>query len=1046
MKQLKKMVLIRQNLLFLFIWTGILSSSAFGEKMPIKHLTIADGLPQNSINCINQDDKGFFWIGTNGGLARFDGYDFVNYTKQEGLPRNEISDFLKTRDGNFWLATKGGLVKFTPNGTIFNQVIKSTEVAGLGGVPMFMTYPLPDSPSNSVTKLLQDSKGIIWIGTEKNVYTLIENESGISILPVDLHNSSSVQNDFVYALYEDRNNAVWIGTENSLIRIGADNQTTSFQIPDESPIFSAILEDKTGNLWVGTIHKGLFLFSVDGNGTPQVVKQFASQPDSEIEWIDAIIEAADGQFWISGDNGLYEFEPLANKLYRYTRSSGLNYYRFQTMFKDGDDNLWLGTKSNGIYRLSTHGLTAYENEDRISFVRSVGLDNQGNLILTAFVTDTALDEKGARILRDVSGKVAPPFEWRFGTLDENGFSWIVPKFPRSISQYGSGINQLSFQSLSGEWWIATGQGLFRFPKVALKDLAAASPIEIFDEGSVLKSADIYRVYEDSRGDVWVATTGAETKGFYKWERATDRLLDMTAHGFSEYKGNLINAFAEDKSGNIWIGFNSRGLARLRNGKVEIWDVAHKIPTGGITALLLDRENRLWAATQQGGLLRIDNPQADTIDFVNYTVADGLSSNRTLSVTQDRQGLIYVGTDHDISRLNPQTNEFKTLNLAKDQAQRDYRSAVCDKDGVVWFGTSEGLIKYVPLPDNPPTLPEILITGVSVESVPQPVSATGAIEINLPTLSPQQNQVRINYVSLGNSEDENIRYQYKFDENEWSPPEKERFVNFANLSAGNYRVYIRAIKAGGFSSQMPAVVIFRILSPIYLRWWFFTLVLMLTALVIYAFYRTRLQKLLEIERARTLIATDLHDDIGSNLSKISVLSEVVKMQLEREGKSDGKLLASIADISRQSVSSMSDIVWAINPKRDSALETVRKMREYAEDIFVQRGVIVLFTEPDKVAKIKLPMHLRRDLYLIFKEAVSNVAKHSDCSQVEIIFQIKNSEILLKIKDDGHGFDPDLQTHGNGLLNMQNRVEKLKGKFECESKIGGGTSVEIRVPQN
>lgn len=1031
----------------LFCWLGFLSVAVFGEKMPLKHLTTADGLPQNTINCVNQDRKGFFWVGTNGGLARFDGYEFVNFTKENGLPRNEVLDFLETRDGDFWLATKGGLVKFTPDGKIYDRTITGEEAARLAETPTFITYPLPESKSSTITKLLQDSRDSIWVGTDKGLFQLGKNGGEVEFLPINI-NLPLDELKYIYALYEDRQGAIWVGTEHNLTRISINSRVTAYRIADgEASVFSAMLEDRAGNFWVGTQHKGLFRFSIDENETPQIVKQFADVPDSEVEWIDVLRESADGKIWIGGNNGLSEFAPVENKLFRYTRTSGLDNNLLHTIFEDQSGNLWLGTKTNGIYQLSPQGLVSFETEDRISFVRSVGLDDENNLILTAFVTNTELDEKGARVSRDIAGKAAMSFEWRFGKLGGNGFSWIIPKFSAPVPYYGWGSHQLSFQARSGEWWIVTGRGLFRFPKVEFEELKNTAPISRFDENSGLSPADVFRVFEDSKGNVWIATSGEKSNGFYKWERETGTLRDMSAtEGFSAVKFNLISAFAEDRAGAIWLGFYSQGFARFRNEKIDFWGDERGVPPGGITSLFFDRENRLWVAARQGGVLRIDNPEADAPGFISYTETSGLSSNRTLSVTQDKQGFIYIGTDRDINRLNPQTEKFKQFSLAKNRLQREYRSAVCDKDGTLWFGTTEGLVKYVPKPDKAMPPPEILVMGVRVEGVPQNVSATGATELNLPTLAPQQNQVRIDYVSLSNFEDENVGYQYKFDDDEWSPPSKERFVNFANLSAGNYRIYLRAIAAGNAVSEKPAVVSFQILAPVYLRWWFFALAFTFAGAGIFALYHYRVQKLLEMERARTLIASDLHDDIGSNLSKISVLSEVARMQTNGGSVEQSRLLNSIAEISRQSIVSMSDIVWAINPQRDSALEMIRRMREYAEEIFVPKGVVVKFVEPEMGAKIKLPMDLRRDLYLIFKEAINNVAKHSGGTSVRIIFQVKNNEIILKIEDNGCGFDASRQTSGNGLSNMQNRVAKLKGKFQCESKTGGGTIVEVHVPQN
>ncbi len=420
-------------------------------------------------------------------------------------------------------------------------------------------------------------------------------------------------------------------------------------------------------------------------------------------------------------------------------------------------------------------------------------------------------------MREIAGKTTQAFEWRFGRLGENGFLWLVPKFPKSIAQYGSGRNQLSFQARSsGEWWIATGEGLFRFPAVKFEELEKTLPVNVFDENNGLESTDIFRLFEDSRGDIWIATRGTQINGFYKWERESETLRDMKL----SKNADLISSFAEDTRGNLWFSFFNQGFARLGNGKINFWNEKQGVPPSGIASLFFDRENRLWLAARQGGVLRIDNPEAEPLKFINYTEADGLSSNLTYSLAQDKLGFIYIGTDRDISRLNPNTGDFKRLNLAKNQLQREYTTAVCDDSGTLWFGATEGLVKYVPQADKTLPPPEILVLGVQIEGVPQNVSAIGTSELNLPTLEPQQNQVRIDYVSLSNFENEDVSYQYKFTEDaNWSPPGKERFVNFANLSAGKYHVLIRAIASGETFTENPAVVSFQILQPICLRPWF-----------------------------------------------------------------------------------------------------------------------------------------------------------------------------------------------------------------------------------
>jgi nitrate/nitrite-specific signal transduction histidine kinase len=317
---------------------------------------------------------------------------------------------------------------------------------------------------------------------------------------------------------------------------------------------------------------------------------------------------------------------------------------------------------------------------------------------------------------------------------------------------------------------------------------------------------------------------------------------------------------------------------------------------------------------------------------------------------------------------------------------------------------------------------------------------------LPNLSPEQNQVRVDFTSIATTQDPNLRFQYRFENDEdWSAPFKEHFVNFANLSSGDYVISLRAINADGAVSPNTATIIFTILRPVYLRWWFLTLVALLIGFTLWQFYRIRLRRLLEIERTRTRIATDLHDDIGSDLSKISLLSEVVKMQMKSGNDDSNRLLTTIAETSRKSVDSMRDIVWAINPSRDSLNDLVKKMRQFAEDNLVGKGIKLTFNAPTDNQKLKLSMDTRREIYLIFKEAVNNAAKYSNCSQVEIDFVINGKEICLKINDNGKGFDIFQDFDGNGLTNMKRRCENLEGRFELTSNQEHGTKIFVKFLQ-
>jgi len=287
------------------------------------------------------------------------------------------------------------------------------------------------------------------------------------------------------------------------------------------------------------------------------------------------------------------------------------------------------------------------------------------------------------------------------------------------------------------------------------------------------------------------------------------------------------------------------------------------------------------------------------------------------------------------------------------------------------------------------------------------------------------------------------------------------VTFANLSPGRYRVLVRAVNADAVMSDPPASLSFTIPPPIWQRWWFITAAAASVGFVAYAFYRYRLRRLLEVERVRTRIASDLHDDVGANLTRSAILSEVAHSRLKRiRGQGSGvgehqtelnaetsgieNPLSSIAQISRESVASMGDIVWAINPKRDHLTDLIHRMRRLAGEVFAGREIEYDFKAPDPDTDLRLGADVRRDVLLIFKEALNNVVRHSDCSTVRIELWLEHSWLNLRIVDDGRGFDPDQPSEGNGLTSMKQRARGLVGELKVKSVEANGTELTLRVP--
>jgi signal transduction histidine kinase len=297
----------------------------------------------------------------------------------------------------------------------------------------------------------------------------------------------------------------------------------------------------------------------------------------------------------------------------------------------------------------------------------------------------------------------------------------------------------------------------------------------------------------------------------------------------------------------------------------------------------------------------------------------------------------------------------------------------------------------------------------------------------------------------------LRYQFKLEGagNDWGPPTDQRTVTYANLKPGNYRFLVRAVNADGGSSAEPAAVTFRIVPPVWQRWWFISLLVLLLAALTHLVYRYHTRRLIELERVRTRIATDLHDDIGASLSKIAILSELAGQEVAVAKAPVTGPLGQIADTSRDALDSMSDIVWAVNPQRDHLRDLTQRMRRFAEDLLDARDIEFTLHAPLDEKDIRLGADLRREVYLIFKECVNNLVKHSDCTRAELDFRIHGQWLVVSISDNGAGFEPaDVSTNGgmggHGLTSMQRRAQALGGSLTIESQRDKGTRVTLKVP--
>ncbi len=298
----------------------------------------------------------------------------------------------------------------------------------------------------------------------------------------------------------------------------------------------------------------------------------------------------------------------------------------------------------------------------------------------------------------------------------------------------------------------------------------------------------------------------------------------------------------------------------------------------------------------------------------------------------------------------------------------------------------------------------------------------------------------------------LLYQYRLEgvSDDWTPPSSPRHVDLANLAPGRYHFQVRAVGAEGKTSDLPAELRFVILPPVWMRGWFVLLVTGGLGALAWLGYRARLRQLLEVERIRTRIAADLHDDIGASLSRIAILSEVVKRSTPEDQPETTRFLTEIAESSRELVDSMAEIVWSIDPRRDDLKHLLARVGQFASGALEAKGIRWTMSLPPDPARIKLTPEQRRGTFLILKEAINNALKHSSCSTLHLQVEVNRGAVIAQIRDDGRGLPPDLperdstSSHrGRGLISMHIRARDMGGRLEITSDATG-TGIRLELP--
>ena len=1002
-----------------------------------------DGLPGNEVTALLQTRDGYLWVGTSAGLVRFDGAKFTRFGEREGVHSSSILCLFEDSAGTLWVGTDGGgLLRFQDG-----RFQSLTQREGLW--------------SDVVMSLAQDARGRLWIGTY----------AGLDCW----QNGHLVRDESLPPRRREPFSRVLCHQEELWVVInGFLHQVKNRQYLRENPKSEPAAEFATatlrcgssGRLWFGGL-SGQLHTAVNGvlSRVPQLGKPSA---DTILD----VCETQKGDLWLGmASTGLRRWRN--GEMLSLTVQDGLADDSIRCLVEDREGNLWIGTGAGGLQRLKSKRVRLVTTGEGLSHnaIMSMAEDSEGAVWIGS---------NGGGL--SVGRRRPPPANKP--AAGEAG----APARPQSLLASSAGLDmQFTSADLSylldnesipavlaardGALWLGSWSGgLFRKTGMKLDQFNLARPEN--DE-------PVLALCEGASGGLWVGTYQDGLKffkdGVFTSYRSTNGL-----------QAGLITALTLDRERRLWIGTGGDGLSCWSNSRFTRLTTRDGLAGDFIRSLYADKEGQLWIG-MNGGLCLLKNGVIKT-----FTTREGLWNDTISQILEDDQGRLWFGSNGGIFHV-PKSElervadgELAVLTPVVYGKAEGMESVECTggfcpaglkaRDGRLWFSTAKGVVivdpKNVPINAVPPVmvLDELLVDGSlvaadanspvqfnpksAVQILNSKASPLGRSELEI---GPGARRVEFHFSALSFTASEKMRFRYRLDglDADWVEAGSRRVAEYPFLPPGHYQFRVTGCNEDLIWSGAEARLVFSCRPAIWQTVWF----RLLTALVILAVcgwavklvatrrLRSRLaviQQQHALEQERTRIARDIHDELGTQLTGISLLSDRAQSHRDRADQV-GEDLENISLRTRTAVQTVDGIVWAINPHNDTLNNLANYLVQFAEEFFNLTPIRCRLGVPAELPQIPISTQLRHHIYLAVKEACNNVARHSGAGEVWLRLALDGSELCIAIEDDGRGFAAGKASEGSdGLRNMRQRMAEVGGRMELVSQPGQGACVKLFAP--
>jgi signal transduction histidine kinase/ligand-binding sensor domain-containing protein len=942
-----------------------------------------DELPATLISHIQRSTNGYLWLTTERGLVRFDGVHF-NLFGTNSIPilqSNKLTALLTTANGDLWLGTSKGLFRCPQ--TSIHEI-----------------RPLADAPDCSVRALTAASDGSIWALCESNKLMHAVNGTITTAPRITLTNTHRV------IVSDIQGTTIITGISNALIL--RNNKL----VPLAEDICKQIKPDilcpnHAGGFWVTSGTNVGRLIEHNGQFQLEWNNETGASPQTSIA---AMVEDRTGRLWAGTRLGAIHCLVPGVGWREITPKRSRSLGGISCIYEDAQGLIWAGTVAGNLHQIKPRlfNLWSLPTITQDSVPQTVCVAHDGTIWVGTEAQGIYRFKDDVFSHFEVAGGVTNTtvmaiFEDRdnqlwFGTLTglyrlDN--DRLQPELESQI--HGQPVPAL-FQGRDGEMWFGTVGAVIRKRGTEIKVYALPSPG---------KDKEV-RAIAAGRNETWI---GTRSGGLFRLRK------DKVEH-YTKFQRPAVESLYRDSDGGLWVGSVARGLYRIKGGNMRYWSRADGFPSDWLHSILEDSNGMLWLSSN-----------------------DGVFGIEKSALMEKKHG------STPLSVVHVAASEIENWSVGSGQP-----SATRGPDGRLWFPVGHGILSFNPkeLLLNRPRLP-VLIQDVKVDGVEQSFSETKPLEIYT---GMKRLEFRYTIADLDSSGRLKFRYQLEGQDDKLIDGNAQRNATYGPLSAGTYHFHVSCSGTayGTIEATTPLTLI---IKPHYYETTSFRataglLILVMVGTGAHFVGRAKLRRKLErlemqqaMEKERHRIAQDLHDDLGSGITEIMLLSELAKQDNNGSNAPVRSQLDDITLKARQVATAMDEIVWTVNPKNDSLPDLASYLADHAREFLRAANISCRIDMMENLPPLPVSAQQRHNLFMAVKEALNNAAKHSRATEVWLRVKWNQNQLSVVVQDNGCGFTDDAE-RGNGLANMMARMESIHGRAVITTQPGIGSSIEFRLP--